>query len=78
MTAFAESLHSVTYKIGTPLRELERQAIEIALAHTRGNKPMAARLHGVGPRTIYRHLDANANDHLDQDSGDVKDPSQSS
>ena len=59
MPAFAESRHSLTFKIGMPWRELERQAIEIALAHTRGSKPMAARLLGVAIRTIYRHLDPN-------------------
>ena len=42
-----------------PWRELERQAIELALAHTRGNKPLAARLLGVAIRTVYRHLDLN-------------------
>lgn len=57
MPAFAESRHALTFKIGMPWRELERQAIEIALAHTRGNKPLAARLLGVATRTIYRHLD---------------------
>jgi two-component system response regulator HydG len=62
MPAFAESSHSLTFKIGTPLRELERQAVEIALAHTRGNKPMAARLLDVAPRTIYRHLKVNGQD----------------
>ena len=54
--AFAESPHVLTFKIGTPWHELESQAIEIALAHTRGNKPLAARLLGVSTRTIYRHL----------------------
>ena len=56
LQAFAESRHSLTFKIGMPWHELERQAIAIALAHTRGNKPMAARLLGVATRTIYRHL----------------------
>jgi two-component system response regulator HydG len=58
--ALRDTPHSLTFKIGTPWRELERQAIEIALAHTRGNKPMAARLLGVAPRTIYRHLLQNS------------------
>jgi two-component system response regulator HydG len=39
-----------------PLQELESQAIKITLAHTRGDKSVAARLLGVSPRTIYRHL----------------------
>jgi two-component system response regulator HydG len=59
MPEFVESPHSLTFKIGMPWHELERQAIDIALAHTRGNKPMAARLLGVATRTIYRHLNPN-------------------
>jgi two-component system response regulator HydG len=54
---FAESRHALRFKIGTPWRTLESQAIEITLAHTRGDKSVAARLLGVSPRTIYRHLD---------------------
>jgi two-component system response regulator HydG len=57
---FAKSPHSLTFRIGTPLSELESQAIEIALAHTRGDKALAARLLGVSQRTIYRHLDRKA------------------
>jgi two-component system response regulator HydG len=58
--AFGESRLSLTFRIGMPWRELERQAIEMALAHTRGNKPMAARLLGVAVRTVYRHLASNS------------------
>ncbi len=57
LPGFAETRHSLTFRIGTPLSELESRAIEIALAHTRGDKALAARLLGVSPRTIYRHLD---------------------
>jgi two-component system, NtrC family, response regulator HydG len=57
VSAFAESRHSLNFKIGTPLRELERKAIEITLQHTRGDKNMAARLLGIATRTIYRHLE---------------------
>jgi two-component system response regulator HydG len=57
VSAFAESRHSLTFKIGTPLKELERQAIDITLQHTRGDKTMAARLLGIATRTIYRHLE---------------------
>jgi two-component system response regulator HydG len=57
VSAFAESRHSLTFKIGTPLRELERKAIEITLQHARGDKNMAARLLGIATRTIYRHLE---------------------
>jgi two-component system response regulator HydG len=54
---FADSPHSMRFKVGTPLQELESQAIEITLAHTRGDKAVAARMLGVSQRTIYRHLD---------------------
>jgi two-component system response regulator HydG len=57
VSTFGESKHSLTFKIGTPLRELERRAIEITLQHARGDKNLAARLLGVATRTIYRHLE---------------------
>src|SRR5436189_2932356 len=66
VSAFAESRHSLTFKIGTPLRELERKAIDITLHHTRGDKNMAARLLGIATRTIYRHLEREENGELDE------------
>src|SRR5215510_11720792 len=57
VSAFAEARHSLTFKIGTPLRELERKAIDITLQHARGDKNMAARLLGIATRTIYRHIE---------------------
>ncbi len=66
VTAFAESRHSLHFRIGTPLRELERKAIEITLQHTRGDKNMAARLLGIATRTIYRHLERQ--EQLDEES----------
>jgi two-component system response regulator HydG len=54
--ALREAPHTLTFKIGMPWHELEGHAIELALAHTRGNKPLAARLLGIATRTIYRHL----------------------
>jgi two-component system response regulator HydG len=54
--ALREAPPTLTFKIGMPWRDLERQAIETALAHTRGNKPLAARLLGIAPRTVYRYL----------------------
>ena len=60
VSTFGESRHSLTFKIGTPLRELERKAIEITLQHARGDKNLAARLLGVATRTIYRHLEREA------------------
>src|SRR5437867_10649127 len=66
VSAFAESRHSLTFIIGTPLRELERKAIDITLHHTRGDKNMAARLLGIATRTIYRHLEREGNgEHVD-------------
>jgi two-component system response regulator HydG len=73
VSAFAESRHSLTFKIGTPLRELERRAIDITLQHTRGDKNLAARLLGIAARTIYRHLEkqeADTNDGDESLSGD--------
>jgi len=61
VSAFAESRHSLTFRIGTPLRELESKAIDITLQHTRGDKNMAARLLGIATRTIYRHLERHEN-----------------
>ena len=58
VSGLAESRASLTFRIGMRWHELEQQAIEIALAHTRGNKPAAARLLGVAIRTIYRHLNS--------------------
>ena len=60
VSTFGDSKHSLTFKIGTPLRELERKAIEITLQHARGDKNLAARLLGVATRTIYRHLEREA------------------
>src|SRR3989441_244872 len=72
VSAFAEARHSLTFKIGTPLRELERKAIDITLHHTRGDKNMAARLLGIATRTIYRHLEREENgEHEDLDDDDV-------
>jgi len=63
VSAFAETRHSLNFKIGTPLRELEKKAIDITLQHTRGDKHLAARLLGIATRTIYRHLEKQ--DHPD-------------
>ena len=68
VSAFAESQHSLTFKIGTPLRELERKAIDITLHHTRGDKNMAARLLGIATRTIYRHLERQEGGEAESDA----------
>jgi two-component system response regulator HydG len=66
ISSFGDSRHSLTFRIGTPLRELERRAIDITLQHTRGDKNMAARLLGIAARTIYRHLEREQAETLDE------------
>jgi two-component system response regulator HydG len=39
-----------------PLPELERQAIQRAMAAAKGNKLLAAKLLGIGKTTLYRKL----------------------
>jgi len=39
-----------------PLSEIERRAIEEALAYCNGNVVQAARLLGIGKDTLYRRL----------------------
>lgn len=56
MPLLAESQPSLTFKVGTSWHDLERQAIEVALARSHGDKMTAARLLGVSSRTIYRYL----------------------
>ncbi len=45
---------ALTFRLGTPLKEVERTMIEATLAACDGDKPMAARLLGITARTIYR------------------------
>jgi hypothetical protein len=68
--ALREAPHTLTFKIGMPWRDLEQQAIEITLEHTRGNKPLAARLLGIAPRTIYRHLNRKESEQEPQQDPD--------
>ncbi|MFO0566446.1 MAG: sigma-54 dependent transcriptional regulator [Polyangiaceae bacterium] len=44
------------FAIGTPLEEVERRLIRETLAHTSGDKSLAAQLLGISTRTIYRKL----------------------
>jgi len=41
---------------GVPLNELEKQAIIDTLAKTKGNREKAARILGIGERTLYRKI----------------------
>lgn len=54
----AASTHpqSITFELGTALGEMEREAIDLTLKHTHGDKQMAAKMLGISYRTIYRRL----------------------
>jgi two-component system response regulator HydG len=41
---------------GMPLNELEKQAIVDTLARTQGNREKAAKILGIGERTLYRKI----------------------
>ncbi|MEB2311032.1 MAG: sigma-54 dependent transcriptional regulator [Sorangiineae bacterium] len=47
---------ALTFSIGTPLEEVEHRLIRETLAHTAGDKSLAAQLLGISTRTIYRKL----------------------
>lgn len=51
------SSRSLTFLMGTPLREIELRVIQETLRHTHGDKNLAAHLLGINPRTIYRKLE---------------------
>ncbi|HTT68752.1 MAG TPA: sigma-54 dependent transcriptional regulator [Gemmatimonadales bacterium] len=46
----------VVYEAGMRMADVERAAIEAALAETRGNRRKAAEMLGIGERTLYRKL----------------------
>lgn len=48
------------FSVGTPLEEIEHRVIHATLAHTGGDKRLAAQLLGIATRTIYRKLAATA------------------
>ncbi|MEO0322984.1 MAG: sigma-54 dependent transcriptional regulator, partial [Myxococcota bacterium] len=48
----------LSFGMGTPLHEIERRVIHQTLAHTRGDKQLAAQLLGISARTIYRKVGA--------------------
>ncbi len=47
---------ALTIAIGTPLDQVEARLIRETLAHTHGDKGLAAQLLGISTRTIYRKL----------------------
>jgi two-component system response regulator HydG len=42
--------------VGTPLKDVERELIRSTLTHASGNRGEAARILGIGERTLYRKL----------------------
>lgn len=46
----------VVYRPGMTIEEMERRAIEAALAEVDGNRRKAAELLGIGERTLYRKI----------------------
>ena len=44
--------------VGLPMDEIERRMILATLEHCSGNKSKAARLLGIGLKTLYRKLEA--------------------
>ncbi|HET9949037.1 MAG TPA: sigma 54-interacting transcriptional regulator [Longimicrobiales bacterium] len=46
----------VVYRPGMTIDEMERRAVEAALAEVRGNRRKAAELLGIGERTLYRKI----------------------
>jgi len=55
----------LSFAVGTPLDEVERQAIHETLRHTKGDKRLAAQLLGIATRTIYRKLEGELSSSAD-------------
>lgn len=51
-----EAVEEPFFRVGMPLEELERIAIERTLSEVNGNRSRAAKLLGIGERTLYRKL----------------------
>ncbi len=47
---------AIRLKIGTPLSEMEKEVIKATLKKVNGNKAQAARLLGIGRKTLYRKM----------------------
>ena len=58
----AQTKEMLTFTVGTPLEEVERQLMEETLKYTKGDKAMASRLLGVSTRTLYRKFDKTEDD----------------
>lgn len=53
----SESPRTLSFTVGTPLRDVETRLILETLRHTGGDKNLAANLLGINARTIYRRLE---------------------
>jgi two-component system response regulator HydG len=49
---------TIVVPVGIPLRQVERMLMDETLKTTKGDKKLAAKLLGVHPRTIYRHMES--------------------
>jgi DNA-binding NtrC family response regulator len=54
---FKESPEIISFKIGTPLEEVEKEVLLQTLRLTKGNKRKAAQLLGINVRTIHRKME---------------------
>jgi DNA-binding NtrC family response regulator len=46
----------IVVKTGTPIKDVEKELIEKTLAEVKGNRKRAARMLGIGERTLYRRM----------------------
>ena len=54
---FKEEREVISFKIGTPLEDMEREMLLQTLKATKGNKQKAAKLLGINVRTIHRKME---------------------
>jgi transcriptional regulator with GAF, ATPase, and Fis domain len=59
---------SINVEIPTTMDDIERQAIEATLDYTEGEKTKAARLLGIGRKTLYRKLDLYGKKNISQEN----------
>lgn len=52
----AHSQETITVAAGTPIKQIERDLIETTLKKVNGNRKKAAKLLGIGERTLYRKM----------------------
>jgi len=60
----------ITIPIGTQLKEVEQRLLRETLAYTNGDKRAAARILGIGERTIYRRLEDDRDELKEADDSD--------